>query len=102
MNSQMNSQPTTPETPTQIPPAQPETTSEQYRLTGNEIIEKAKQIVHEGNVRRVLIKNAGGQTIVEFPLTLGVIGTALAPMWAAVGTIVALVTNCTIEVEKRA
>jgi hypothetical protein len=57
--------------------------------------------VHEGNVRRVLIRNAEGQVIVEFPLTVGVVGAALAPMWAAVGAIVALVADCTIEIERK-
>ncbi|HEU5349411.1 MAG TPA: DUF4342 domain-containing protein [Ktedonobacterales bacterium] len=89
----MDPQPTTPEG---------QTTTEQYRFTGEEVISKVKQIVHEGNVRRVVIKNSEGQTIVEFPLTVGVVGAALAPMWAAVGAIVALVTDCTIEIEKRA
>jgi hypothetical protein len=79
----------------------PNTTTEQYQLTGEDVITKIKQIVHEGNVRRVLIKNAEGQVIVEFPLTVGVVGAALAPMWAAVGAIVALVTDCTIEIERR-
>ena len=76
-------------------------TTEQYQLTGDDVISKIKQIVHEGNVRRVLIRNAEGHVIVEFPLTVGVVGAALAPMWAAVGAIVALVTDCTIEIERR-
>lgn len=78
------------------------TKTEQYRLTGEELIAKIKQIVHEGNVRRVIIKSAEGDTIVEFPLTVGVVGAALAPVWAAVGAVVALVADCTIEIEKRA
>lgn len=76
------------------------TTTEQYRFTGEDVITKIKQIVHEGNVRRVLIKNADGRVIVEFPLTVGVVGAALAPMWAAVGAVVALVADCTIEIER--
>lgn len=76
------------------------TTTEQYRFTGEDVIEKIKQIVHEGNVRRVLIKNADGRVIVEFTLTVGVVGAALAPMWAAVGAVVALVADCTIEIER--
>lgn len=75
--------------------------NEQYQLTGEDVIEKIKQIVHEGNVRRVLVKNAEGHVIVEFPLTVGVVGAALVPMWAALGAIVALVTDCTIEIEKK-
>jgi Domain of unknown function (DUF4342) len=79
----------------------PNRATEQYQLTGEDVITKIKQIVHEGNVRRVLIRNAEGQVFVEFPLTVGVVGAALAPMWAAVGAIVALVTDCTIEIERR-
>lgn len=73
---------------------------EQYQLSGEDAISQIKQIVHEGNVRRVRIRNAEGHTIVEFPLTVGVVGAALAPMWAALGAAVALATDCTIEVEK--
>lgn len=92
----MNPQLTTPETA-------PETksTTEQYRFTGEEVITKIKQIVHEGNVRRVLIKGPEGNVIVEFPLTVGVVGAALVPVWAAVGAVVALVADCTIEIEKK-
>jgi hypothetical protein len=75
-------------------------TTERYHFTGEEILSKIKQVVHEGNVRRVLIKNAEGHTIVEFPLTVGVVGAALAPLWAAIGAVVALVVDCTIEIEK--
>jgi uncharacterized protein DUF4342 len=74
--------------------------TEHYQLTGEDVITKIKQIVHEGNVRRVLIKNAEGHVIVEFPLTVGVVGAALVPMWAALGAIVALVSDCTIEIER--
>ena len=52
-------------------------------------------------MRRVLIRNADGQVIVEFPLSVGVVGAALAPTWAALGAIVALVTDCAIEIERR-
>src|SRR5690242_7439661 len=96
----MNPQLTTPETPKveEAPVAQSATT-ERFRMTGEEMIARVKNIVHEGNVRRVLIKNPEGHIIVEFPLTVGVVGAALAPMWAAVGAVVAIVTECTIEVE---
>lgn len=87
--------------PQQTTPDTTSRTTEQYQLTGDDVISKIKQIVHEGNVRRVLIRNAEGHVIVEFPLTVGVVGAALAPMWAAVGAIVALVTDCTIEIERR-
>lgn len=87
--------------PQQTTPDNMSKTTEQYQLTGEDVISKIKQIVHEGNVRRVLIRNAEGQVIVEFPLTVGVVGAALAPMWAAVGAIVALVADCTIEIERK-
>ncbi|HEX5156475.1 MAG TPA: DUF4342 domain-containing protein [Ktedonobacterales bacterium] len=87
--------------PQQATPDTASKTTEQYQLTGEDVISKIKQIVHEGNVRRVLIRNAEGQVIVEFPLTVGVVGAALAPMWAAVGAIVALVADCTIEIERK-
>lgn len=89
----MNPQPTTSETPTN---------TEQYRVTGEDVMAQIKHLVHEGNVRKVVIKSPEGHTIVEFPLTVGVVGAALAPVWAAIGAVVALVTDCTIEVEKRA
>ncbi len=87
----MNTQPTGME---------PKPRIEQYQPTGEDAITQIKQIVHEGNVRRVRIRNAEGHTIVDFPLTVGVVGAALAPMWAALGAVVALVNDCTIEVEK--
>ena len=58
-----------------------------------------KQIIHEGNVRRVVIKQEG-RTVVEFPMTVGVVGTVLAPMLAAAGALAAVLTECTIEVER--
>jgi hypothetical protein len=66
---------------------------------GSEIIDTIKGLVHEGNVRRVTIKQ-GGETIAEFPLTIGVLGAAIAPVLAAMGAIAALATECTIEVER--
>ncbi len=61
---------------------------------------KIKEIIHEGNVRRISIKNDDGKELIEIPLTLGVVGTLLLPAWAAVGAIAALVTNCSIVVER--
>jgi hypothetical protein len=66
--------------------------------TGGNIVDAVKQLVHEGNIRRISIKQEG-RTIAEFPLTFGVLGAALAPALAAIGAITALVTDCTIEVE---
>src|SRR5947208_8166696 len=72
---------------------------ESVTAAGNQVIETVKNLIHEGNVRRVSIKQ-DGRTIAEFPLTFGVVGAALAPVLAAVGAIAALVTDCTIEVQR--
>jgi len=66
------------------------------------LIAKLKALVHEGNVRRLVVRDRGGRTIIEAPLTVGVVGAALIPLWAAVGAIAALAANCTIEVERPA
>ncbi len=75
--------------------------TEEYRLSGDDIMEKVKQLVHEGNVRRIIVKNDQGDTIAEFPLTVGVVGALLAPPLAAIGAIVALASDLTLVVERR-
>jgi hypothetical protein len=65
------------------------------------VIEKAKKLVHEGNVRRLIVKNAQGVTLIEVPLTVGVVGAMLVPVWAAIAAIAALVSDATIVIEKR-
>lgn len=74
--------------------------TEEYQIDGDELVAKVKDLVHEGNIRRVTIKNETGNTLIEIPLTLGVVGALLLPVWAALGALAALVTNCTIVVEK--
>jgi hypothetical protein len=74
---------------------------EEFRVSGENIVKKLKELVKEGNIRRIIIKNEEGKTLIEIPLTIGVVGAALLPIWAAIGAVVALVTNCTIVVEKR-
>ena len=74
---------------------------ESFKVTGDEILTKVKEIIKEGNARRIIIKNEKEETIMEFPLTIGAIGAVLAPLFAAVGTLAALATNCTILVEKK-
>lgn len=96
MNPQM------PETEAQVAEREAPTTTEQFTMTSEDVMEQIKKLVHEGNVRRVTIKSPEGHTIVEFPLTVGVVGAALVPVWAAFGAIVALVANCTIEVVRKA
>lgn len=76
-------------------------TWESFKVTGDEILTKVKEIIKEGNARRIIIKNEKEETIIEFPLTIGAIGAVLAPLFAAIGALAALATNCTILVEKR-
>jgi hypothetical protein len=74
--------------------------TEEIRTTGEELVAKVKELVHEGNIRRIIIKNEEGKTLIEVPLTLGVVGAMLLPVLAAVGAISALVADCTIVLEK--
>ena len=74
--------------------------TEEFKVSGDELVEKVKQIIKEGNVRRIIIKNKEGKTLIEVPMTIGVIGVVLAPVLAAVGAIAALVTECSIVVER--
>lgn len=74
---------------------------EEFKVKGEELLTKVKQLVAEGNVRRVIIKDKDNKTIIEIPLTIGVVGIVLAPILAAVGAIAALVTECTIVVERK-
>ncbi len=74
---------------------------ETFTISGDKIIEKVKEIAREGNARRVIIKNEKQETIAEFPLTAGAVGALLAPALAALGAIAALVTKCTLIVEKK-
>jgi hypothetical protein len=76
------------------------TWTEEVKVAGESLVAKVKELVHEGNVRRITIKNEEGKVVVEFPLTLGVVGALLVPTLAAVGAVAALVTNCTIIVER--
>lgn len=76
------------------------TKSESFKVNGEELVKKVKQLVSEGNVRRITIKDKAGKSLVELPLTVGVVGALLIPVWAAVGAIAALVTECTISVER--
>jgi hypothetical protein len=74
--------------------------SEEFRVNGEELITKIKQLFHEGNIRRIIIKDKDGKTVMEIPLTIGVVGVLLAPTLAAVGAIAALLTEATVVVEK--
>jgi hypothetical protein len=73
---------------------------EEFKVNGQELVDKVKELIQEGNVRRIIIKNKDGKTIMEVPLTIGVVGAVFAPVLAAVGAIAALVTECSIVVER--
>ncbi|HNS63921.1 MAG TPA: DUF4342 domain-containing protein [Anaerolineaceae bacterium] len=74
--------------------------TEEFRIDGDQLVAKVKEILKEGNVRRIIIKDDKGTVLIEMPLTVGVVGVVLLPVWAALGAIAALVANCTIVVEK--
>lgn len=73
---------------------------ESFQVSGENLIKKVKGLIKEGNVRKITIKDKAGKELVSFPLTLGVVGTVFAPVLAAVGAIAALITECTISVER--
>jgi hypothetical protein len=75
-------------------------TNETFKVNGSELVEKVKQLLHEGNVRKITIIDKNGKELVKFPLTFGVVGVAAAPVVAAVAAIAALITECTIAVER--
>lgn len=77
-----------------------ETHTEEHQVRGENLVSKIKEIIHEGNVRRISIRDESGKELIEIPLTIGVVGTLLLPAWAAIGAIAALVTNCSIVVER--
>ena len=73
---------------------------ESYRVKGTRVMEKLRELLREGNVRHVVVKTDRGKKLVEFPVTLGVAGVLLLPLWTAMGAIAAVVGNCSIEVER--
>ncbi len=73
----------------------------EFKVTGEELLAKIKEIIHEGNVRKIIIKNDRGETYLEIPVTIGVIGAILAPVFAAIGALAALAANFTIVVERK-
>jgi uncharacterized membrane protein YvbJ len=76
-------------------------TSEEYNVSGKDVVDRVGDLLHEGNVTRVIVKDEVGKTLLEIPATVGVIGVVVAPWLAALGVIAALVTNCRIIVERR-
>jgi len=74
--------------------------TEEFKISGEDIMTKLKKLVNEGNVRKIMVKDKKGKIIAEFPLTVGVVGALLVPVLAAVGAIVALASECIISVER--
>jgi len=74
--------------------------TQEFTLSGDEVVAKVKELIHEGNIRRITIKNEEGRTMLEVPLTIGLLGAALLPVLAAIGAAAALATRCTIVVER--
>jgi hypothetical protein len=74
---------------------------DEFQVKGEELIGKVKELIREGNIRRIVIDNEEGKTLIEIPLTIGVVGALLLPVFAAVGAIAAMVTNCTIRVQRK-
>lgn len=75
-----------------------EPNQEEFKVDGEQLLAKVKELIRQGNIRRIIIKNKDGKTLIEIPLTVGVVGAVLAPALAGVGAVAALVTECTILV----
>jgi hypothetical protein len=78
---------------------EPRVKEEKYDVSGSDLVDKVKELLHEGNIRRIVIKQ-DGRTVMELPLTLAAVGVVLAPVLAAVGAFAALATDCSIVVER--
>ena len=76
------------------------TRTEEFRVEGEKLISKVKEVIHEGNIRRIIIKDKEGKTVLEIPMTFGVVGALIAPQLAAIGAIAALLTEATVVIEK--
>jgi hypothetical protein len=74
--------------------------TEEFQVSGEKLVAKIKELIKEGNIRRITIKDQEGDTLIEVPLTLGVVGAIIVPVWAAIGALAALVVNLTIVIER--
>ncbi|MBN1837942.1 MAG: DUF4342 domain-containing protein [Spirochaetales bacterium] len=74
---------------------------EEFSVKGEDLVRRVRELVHEGTVRRIIIKDDQGKTYFEVPLTIGVVGALLVPVWAAIGAVAALASNFTIEIIKK-
>lgn len=78
----------------------PSSRIEECQVTGEELVAAIKDLVHQGNIRRIAIRNASGVTLLEIPLVVGLAGAVLLPVWAAIGALAALVARCTLVIER--
>ena len=76
------------------------TTKESFNISGESLLKKVKELIEEGNIRKITIHDKTGKELMSFPLTLGVVGAVLAPVLAAIGAVAALIGECTITVER--
>ncbi|MCK4807424.1 MAG: DUF4342 domain-containing protein [Candidatus Aegiribacteria sp.] len=76
-----------------------ESKENEFKVSGSDLLEKVKELIHQGNIRHIIIRNESGKTLIEIPLTIGILGVALIPVYAAVAAIAALAVKCTIEVK---
>lgn len=80
---------------------QEQTKKEEFKVNGEEVMAKIKELIKAGNIRRIILKNEKDEILMEIPLTFAVVGAVLAPMLAAIGAMAALLTKCTIVVERK-
>jgi hypothetical protein len=74
---------------------------EEFSVSSDDLVNKVKSLINEGNVRRIIVKDEAGKVLLEIPVTVGIVGMLLVPWLAAIGAVAALVTRCTILVERR-
>ncbi|MBS7653115.1 MAG: DUF4342 domain-containing protein [Candidatus Bathyarchaeia archaeon] len=74
---------------------------EEFQISADDLIKRVKELIHEGNIRRIVVRNEAGETLLEIPVTVGLLGALLAPYLAALGVIAAMVTRCKIAVERK-
>jgi hypothetical protein len=80
--------------------SKPGKNEETFRVSGEELLKKVKELIKEGNIRRLSIKDKNNKVIIEFPLTVGVVITVIAPILAAIGAMAALIKECSITIER--
>jgi hypothetical protein len=101
----MTDEPTTPQDEAQpqadTPPQTDQTARvDEFTVTGDQVLEFLKKLLHEGNIRRIVLRDETGKTLLEIPVTIGVVGAILLPVWAAIGAAAALVAKMTIVIER--